>query len=51
MISNVWNIAGDFNAHIGVVEPGDEESIRRFEWSEVKWSENRLFSKYMWVTL
>ena len=23
-------IAGDFNAHIGVVEPGDEESIERF---------------------
>ena len=23
-------VAGDFNAHIGVVEPGDEESIGRF---------------------
>ena len=23
-------VAGDFNAHICVVEPGDEESIRRF---------------------
>ena len=23
---------GDFNAHIGVVEPGDEESIGRFGW-------------------
>ena len=22
-------VAGDFNAHIGVVEPGDEESIGR----------------------
>ena len=25
-------VAGDFNAHIGVVEPGDETSIERFEW-------------------
>ena len=25
-------VTGDFNAHIGVVEPGDEESICRFEW-------------------
>ena len=25
-------VAGDFNAHIGVVEPGDEESIGRFGW-------------------
>ena len=24
-------VAGDFNAHIDVVEPGDEESIERFE--------------------
>ena len=24
--------AGDFNAHIGVVKPGDEESIGRFGW-------------------
>ena len=23
-------VAGDFNAHIGVVEPGNEESIGRF---------------------
>ena len=23
-------VAGDFNAHIGAVEPGDEESIGRF---------------------
>ena len=25
-------VAGDFNAHIGVVEAGDEESIGRFGW-------------------
>ena len=25
-------VAGDFNAHFGVVEPGDEESIERFGW-------------------
>ena len=25
-------IAGDFNAHIGVVEPGDGESVGRFGW-------------------
>ena len=25
-------VAGDFNAHIDVVEPGDEESIGRFGW-------------------
>ena len=25
-------VAGDFNAHIGVVGPGDEESIGRFGW-------------------
>ena len=25
-------VAGDFNAHIVVVEPGDEESIERFGW-------------------
>ena len=25
-------VEGDFNAHIGVVEPGDEESIGRFGW-------------------
>ena len=25
-------VAGDFNAHIGVVEPGDEESIYRKIW-------------------
>ena len=26
-------VAGDFNVHnIGVVEPGDEESIGRFGW-------------------
>ena len=25
-------VAGDFNAHIGVVEPVDEESIGRFGW-------------------
>ena len=25
-------VAGDFNAHIGVVEPGDKESIGRFGW-------------------
>ena len=25
-------VAGDFSAHIGVVEPGDEESIGRFGW-------------------
>ena len=25
-------VAGNFNAHIGVVEPGDEESIGRFGW-------------------
>ena len=25
-------VAGDFNAHIGVVEPGDVESIGRFGW-------------------
>ena len=25
-------VASDFNAHIGVVEPGDEESIGRFGW-------------------
>ena len=25
-------VAGDFNAHIGEVEPGDEESIGRFGW-------------------
>ena len=25
-------VAGDFNAHIEVVEPGDEESIVRFGW-------------------
>ena len=25
-------VAGDFNAHIGVVEPGDEESIGRVGW-------------------
>ena len=24
--------AGDFNAHTGVVEPGDEENIGRFGW-------------------
>ena len=23
-------VAGDFNSHIGVVEPGDEESMGRF---------------------
>ena len=25
-------VAGDFNPHIGVVEPGEEESIGRFGW-------------------
>ena len=25
-------VVGDFNAHIGVVEPGDEERIGRFGW-------------------
>ena len=25
-------VSGDVNAHIGVVEPGDEESIGRFGW-------------------
>ena len=25
-------VAGDFNAHIGVVEPGDEGSMGRFGW-------------------
>ena len=25
-------VAGDFNAHIGVVEPGDEDSIGIFGW-------------------
>ena len=25
-------VVGDFNAHIGVVAPGDEESIGRFGW-------------------
>ena len=25
-------VAGDFNAHIGVVEPEDEESLGRFGW-------------------
>ena len=25
-------VAGDFNSHIGVVEPGDEESIGTFGW-------------------
>ena len=25
-------VAGDFNAHLGVVEPGDEEYIGRFGW-------------------
>ena len=25
-------IAGDFNAHVGVVEPGEEESIGRYGW-------------------
>ena len=25
-------VVGDFNAHIGVVEPGDKESIGRFGW-------------------
>ena len=25
-------VAGDFNAHIGVVEPGDEESIGTLGW-------------------
>ena len=25
-------VAGDFNVHIGVVEPEDEESIGRFGW-------------------
>ena len=29
-------VAGDFNAHIGVVEPGDKESIGRFGWG--KWN-------------
>ena len=28
-------IAGDFNAHIGVVEPGDEENIGRFGWGSM----------------
>ena len=27
-------VAGDFNAHIGVVEPGNEESIGRFGWGQ-----------------
>ena len=25
-------IAGDFNAHVGVVEPGEEESFGRYGW-------------------
>ena len=25
-------IAGDFNAHVGVVEPGEEESVGRYGW-------------------
>ena len=25
-------VVDDFNSHIGVVEPGDEESIGRFGW-------------------
>ena len=25
-------IAGDFNAHVGVVEPGEEESVSRYRW-------------------
>ena len=25
-------VAGDFNAHIGVIEPVDEESIEKFGW-------------------
>ncbi len=28
----VLRVADDFNLHIGVVEPGDEESIGRFGW-------------------
>ena len=27
-------VAGDFNSHICVVEPGDEESIGRFRWGQ-----------------
>ena len=34
-------VAGDFNAHIGVVEPGDEGSIGRFGWGtrNMEWRE------------
>ena len=28
----VMYIAGDFNAHVGVVEPGEEESVGRYGW-------------------
>ena len=27
-------MAGDFNAHVGVVEPGEEESVGRYGWGE-----------------
>ena len=27
-------IAGDFNANVGVVEPGEEESVGRYGWGE-----------------
>ena len=26
-------IAGDFNAHVGIVEPGEEESVGRYGWA------------------
>ena len=29
-------VAGDFNAHVVVVEAGDEESIGRFGWGTMK---------------
>ena len=35
-------IAGDFNAHVGVVEPGEEESVGRYGWG----ARNRASSSY-----
>ena len=28
-------IAGDFNAHVGIVEPGEEESVGRYGWEAI----------------
>ena len=41
-------VAGDCNAHIGVVEPGDEGSIARFGWGTRNRERRELVEMLMW---